>query len=87
MILITIASWGVNKSMSSDAGLSDLAMANVEALADRENGGGNGMANTCCPIWNVTVEVGGIIGFPKITCETGGTYKCIDCDCPDDDNK
>lgn len=30
--------WGVNKSMSNDAGLSDLALANVEALAAGESG-------------------------------------------------
>jgi len=36
LALLATAGWGVNKSMSNDAGLSDLALANVEALADSE---------------------------------------------------
>ena len=39
LALLAAAGFGVNKSMSSDAQLSDLALANVEALA-QENGGG-----------------------------------------------
>ena len=39
LALLATAGWGVNKSMSNDAGLSDLALANVEALADGENPG------------------------------------------------
>ena len=39
LALLATEGWGVNKSMSNDAGLSDLALANVEALADGENGG------------------------------------------------
>lgn len=38
--LVTVG-MGVDKSMKSDAGLSDLALANVEALAQNENGNGN----------------------------------------------
>lgn len=38
--LLATAGWGVTKSMQSDANLSDLALANVEALADGESGGG-----------------------------------------------
>jgi hypothetical protein len=38
--LIATAGYGVNKSMKSDANLSDLALANVEALADGESGEG-----------------------------------------------
>ena len=34
--LLATAGWGVNKSMSNDAGLSDLALSNVEALANPE---------------------------------------------------
>ncbi len=34
--LIATTGWGVNKSMNSDANLSDLALANVEALAQGE---------------------------------------------------
>ena len=38
--LIGTVGYGVNKSMKSDANLSDLALANVEALANGENGNG-----------------------------------------------
>ena len=38
LALLATAGWGVNKSMSNDAGLSDLALANVEALAGGESG-------------------------------------------------
>jgi len=34
--LLATAGWGVNKSMSNDAGLSDMALSNVEALANGE---------------------------------------------------
>ena len=37
LALLTTAGWGVNKSMSNDAGLSDLALSNVEALAQNED--------------------------------------------------
>ncbi|TYP93481.1 hypothetical protein LX73_1185 [Fodinibius salinus] len=40
-----------------------------------------GLANVCCPYWNVTVEWG-FMG-PTITCETGGEFKCQD-NCGDD---
>jgi hypothetical protein len=36
LALLATAGWGVNKSMSIDAGLSDLALKNVEALANGE---------------------------------------------------
>ena len=78
LALLATAGLGVHKSLNGNANLSDLALANVEALA---NGEGGGMANKCCPIWNVTIEVGGTI-WPKITCSTGGSYKCEDCTCP-----
>ena len=39
LALLVIAGYGVNKSMNSDAILSDLALANVEALAQNENPG------------------------------------------------
>jgi len=39
--LIATTSYGVNKSMNSEANLSDLALANMEALADGESGGGD----------------------------------------------
>ena len=40
--LIGTVGYGVNKSMKSDANLSDLALANVEALANNEGGGNVG---------------------------------------------
>ncbi|KUK59653.1 MAG: hypothetical protein XD81_0757 [Bacteroidetes bacterium 38_7] len=78
LALLGATGYGVNQSLKSGADLSDLALMNVEALADGESGGG--MANTCCPIWNVTVEIGGTL-WPKIICSTGGSYKCQDCTC------
>jgi len=36
LALLATAGYGVNKSMNSDANLSDLALANVEALANGE---------------------------------------------------
>ena len=38
LALLTTAGFGVKKSMKSEAGLSDLALANVEALAELEKG-------------------------------------------------
>ena len=40
LALLATAGWGMNKSMSNEAGLSDLALANVQALAEGESGGG-----------------------------------------------
>ena len=48
LALLATAGWGVHKSMNSDADLSDLALANVEALANGESGGGGyDCCNTC----------------------------------------
>lgn len=38
LALLATAGYGVQKSMKSEAGLSDLALANVEALARNEDG-------------------------------------------------
>lgn len=38
LALLATAGFGVQKSMKSEAGLSDLALANVEALAQNEDG-------------------------------------------------
>jgi hypothetical protein len=38
LALLVAAGYGVNKSMKSDVSLSDLALANVEALAQNEGG-------------------------------------------------
>ena len=37
LALLATAGWGVNRSMSNDSGLSDLALANVKALAKNES--------------------------------------------------
>ena len=49
--LLATAGWGVNKSLSNDAGLSDLALSNVEALADGEVGIGVPCMQTCTNCW------------------------------------
>ena len=36
LALLATAGWGVNKSMSNDANLNDLALSNVEAFANGE---------------------------------------------------
>ena len=38
LAVLVATGYGVNQSMKSDAGLSDLALSNVEALARNENG-------------------------------------------------
>ncbi len=38
--LVAVAGMGINKSVNNDANLSDLALANVEALAQTETGQG-----------------------------------------------
>lgn len=40
LTLLITTGYGVQKSMKNDVGLSDLALANVEALADNESGEG-----------------------------------------------
>ncbi len=49
-------------------------------LADGTSGSGSGLANLCCPIWDVTIEI--YWYGTKIICSTGGVYKCQDCTCP-----
>ena len=48
---------------NSNAALSDLTLANLEALADEEGCGG--LAKLSDPIWYVTVEIGGMLLFQK----------------------
>lgn len=55
LALLATAGFGVNKSMNSDAKLSDLALANVEALANSEQSTGitcDGVGRVICPLNN-----------------------------------
>ena len=78
-----IAGINVFNAQKSDV-MSDIALANVEALAAGESSNGKcptgGMANNVCPIWHVsyTTSSDGV----SVTCSTGGSYKCIDGVCP-----
>ena len=49
LALLATAGYGVNKRMKSDSGLSDLALANVEALAQNESGGSKGLLYGTAP--------------------------------------
>ena len=54
LALLATAGLGVHKSMNSDANLSDLALANVEALAQGENGGER---EDCVPAYDICCEL------------------------------
>lgn len=49
LALLSTAGLGVNKSMKNDTGLSDLALANVEALAQNESGVNKGILYGTAP--------------------------------------
>lgn len=53
LALLATAGFGVQKSMKSDAGLSDLALTNVEALAQSESPHGD-CAVYCTPASGIT---------------------------------
>ena len=77
-----IAGYGIYTSQQ-ESGLSELALANIEALANGEssnNCSGGGVANVHCPIWNIKYSVD--FTGPNIECSTGGSYKCEDGTCP-----
>lgn len=48
-VFLATAGYGVSKSMKSDAKLSDLALENVEALADGESGDSKGLLYGTAP--------------------------------------
>lgn len=74
------ASWNYNQS-KNEVELSDLALANVEALANPEGvHGGGGVANTKCPIWNIKYSESW--SGTTVDCSTGGSYKCATGTCP-----
>ena len=72
LAVAAVAAWNVNVS-SQTKGMSDVMLANVEALA-QENGGdadcSDGWARVTCPIWTVT------LGGNGCSCTTGGSWKC-----------
>ncbi len=49
LALLATAGYGVQKSVKSEAGLSDLALANVEALAQNEIGDGRWIVTVYSP--------------------------------------
>jgi hypothetical protein len=76
-IVAGVVAFNVSVGSHGDS-LSDLALANVEALAQNESGGADcsdGHARLCCRIWNVTYTGGN----PAATCTTGGSWKCYYC--------
>ena len=63
----------VNVGISSNGSyLSDIAFANIEALARNEGGDCTGLAMLDCKIWNVTYH-----NADHITCTPGGSYVCM----------
>lgn len=69
--------YAVSSKSESNNTVTDLVLANIEALADDEQGQ---MANACCPIWEVEIETS--FPWPTTRCRTGGNYKCNNCNCP-----
>ena len=68
LVLLATAGFGVHKSMNGNAGLSDLALVNVEALANGESGSSD-CATYCTPASGYTC----IIMWPGadgITCNS-----------------
>lgn len=70
LALLVTTGYGVNKSMKSDFDLSDLALANVEALATGESGTTRPyQSQGYCTMWRI-----------KFMCSSSGAYACtIDC--------
>lgn len=61
--------------------MSELALANVEALAADENDHGAGsVPNKRCAIWHVSYTESW--GGTSVSCSTGGPYKCTSGTCP-----
>ena len=80
--LLATAGWGMNKNMNNDANLSDLALANVEALAQDEGVPTEKIYRY--EIWNndeCYVLVGGAYAKgKKVTCWSGTEHPvCVEC--------
>ena len=56
----------------SDISLSDLTLANIEALAQNEDNDCTGLAMLNCKIWDITYH-----NEDHITCTPGGKYMCM----------
>lgn len=69
LALLIATGYGVNQNVKSDAGLSDLALSNVEALAQGESGNRPYQSQGYCTMW----RLGNM-------CSSSGTYACTD-DC------
>ncbi|MDR0538747.1 MAG: NVEALA domain-containing protein [Tannerellaceae bacterium] len=71
IITVALAGWNISKNNSENL-LSDIAMENVEALADGE------AANRNNGIWIVTYTISSSWYGSNITisCTTGGSYTC-----------
>lgn len=66
-----------HKIMKAPAIFSELALANIDALASGEvDGGGGGRAGVGCPIWEITITIGP--SGQTRTCHTEGQYICTD---------
>ena len=83
LALLATAGYGVNKSMNSDANLSDLALANVEALANGESSYcyAGGVGSTSCSI-DAGIEIlgVGVAGGCSVSCNSG-YYACCSLRC------
>jgi hypothetical protein len=88
--IVSVGGWNISRSVN-DSALSDVALANMEALANVETpedgegegdgeGDGGRMANKCCGIWIVSYS--STWSGVTVTCTTGGDYSCEDCPCP-----
>lgn len=69
LALLSSTGYGVTRSMNNDAGLSTLALSNVEALAQSESGNRPYQSQGYCTMW----RLGNM-------CSSSGTYACTD-DC------
>lgn len=66
----------------NERGLTDVALANVEALAQSGESSSctGGTANKHCPIWNIKTTTSW--KGPTVECSTGGQWKCEGGTCP-----
>ncbi len=76
--VLALALMAINVSQSIQSGQSGFDLSQLVNIASATPE--NGMANKCCPIWDVSVTTS--FPWPTVTCTTGGQYKCEDCTCP-----